>query len=116
MRSISIQVQPNLAPVLAMDQVTDVFRAIASIKRLVKRHQFDSGESNGPYYNYTFGTEQALELWREIKARLYEDPELGPDMRTASIATCSSETGWGNYILLRHFDPTVILDSEDELL
>ena len=116
MRSLSVQVQPNRAPGLAIQRVTDAFRAIASIQRLVKRWHFDSGEDNGPYYNYTFGTDHAMDLWTEINAKLYEHAELGTDMMRASIAMCSSEDGWDDYTLLRHFDPTVRLDSVDSLL
>jgi hypothetical protein len=50
-----------------------------------------------------------------IRARVYEDGALGPHMRLASMAMCSSEEGWASYLLLYHFDPTVTLDPPTSL-
>ena len=115
MRSLSIQVQPNRAPGLNMDRVTEAFRHIALITGLVERSHFDQGEDKGPYFNFTFGTSRAAELWMEIQRRIYRDQEIGPPLQRASIVTCSSEQGWDDYALLLHFDPNVPLDPDSNL-
>lgn len=63
----------------------------------------------------TFGTEHAASLWRVIQTRLYEDQTLGPQMRAASMAMCSTPDGWDTYLLLYHFDPAVKLDPDASL-
>ena len=116
MRSISIQIQPDLSPNIDMEVVANEFLAIATMSELVVCHSFDSGEDDGSYFNYTFDAKKPLRLWHEIQSRLYENQELAAHMKKSSIATCSDEDSWDNYLLLFHFDPTVDLDSLDELL
>lgn len=67
------------------------------------------------YLNFTFGSSNAAALWRRIRERLYEDGALGPHMRAASMAMCSSEAGWDDYLQLYHFDPAVPLDPDTSL-
>jgi hypothetical protein len=90
-----------------MPRVTRAFQAIVDASGLVERHAFDHGEDRGPYFNYTFGTSRAAELWARIRADVYDDEGLGPHMRRASMAMCSSESGWDDYVLLYHFDAAV---------
>lgn len=113
MRSLSIQVHPQRSAGLDVDRVAAAFEGIAAMDDLVRHHHFDRGHDKGPYLNFTFGTEHAAALWRLIRARLYEDAELGPHMKAASMAMCSSETGWDQYLLLYHFDPAVTVDSAE---
>jgi len=115
MRSLSVQIQPERAPSLDVAAVTSVFSTIANDPQLVRHHAFDSGRDSGAYHNFTFGTERAGDLWREVRRRLFEDPVLGVEMRKVSIATCSSETGWNDYVLLFHFDPATKVDSAADL-
>jgi hypothetical protein len=115
MRALSIQVQPARSSVLDIDRLTMVFAEIAAMTDLVQHHQFDRGHDKVPYVNFTFGTTRAADLWRVIRARVYEDGALGPHMRLASMAMCSSEEGWASYLLLYHFDPTVTLDPPTSL-
>lgn len=115
MRSISIQIQPDRSPGIDIDEVSAAFERITAMSELVKHHSFDSGEQDGPYFNFTFGTPDALQLWRVIEARVYGSEEIGPHMRKASIALCSSESGWNEYRTLFHFDPAVPRDSTSGL-
>ena len=115
MRSISIQLQPERTTGLDLAAVTHAFSAIASDTRLVRHHAFDHGHDSGAYHNFTFATERAGDLWRKIRRRLYEDPVLREKMRKASIAVCSSEAGWHDYLLLFHFDPAAAPDSTADL-
>ena len=115
MRSLSIQIQPDRSPGIDMDKVRVVFEGIAAMRDLVEHHSFDGGEQNGPYFNFTFGTPDALGLWRVIEACVYGSEEIGPHMRKASMAMCSSPSGWNDYLILFHFDPAVPRDSTSRL-
>ena len=115
MRSISVQVQPGRSPGIGVDAVTTAFAAIASRTDLVAHHTFDSGKDRDEYFNFTFGALKPLALWQEIQSRLYASQETGLHMKQASMAMCSEEDGWDDYLQLFHFDPTVQLDSTDVL-
>ena len=39
------------------------------------------------------------------------DSELGPQLASASIATCEGNRGWDDYLLLHHYDRTLDLDT-----
>lgn len=115
MRSLSIQVQPNRSVGIDIEQISTKFNRIAALTELVKHHAFDHGTDKGPYYNFTFGTSNPLELWKMIESELYQDQELARHMRAASMAMCSMEDGWHDYLLLYHFDPKVKLDDVNDL-
>lgn len=90
-----------------MARVTRAFQALAGATDLVRHHAFSDGVDKVPYFNYTFGSLRAAELWDRIRADIYDDEELGPHVRRASMVMCSSEDGWDDYALLYHFDPAV---------
>ena len=115
MRSLSIQLQPERCPGIDVERITAAFSAIAALTDLVQHHAFVSGNDKGAYFNYTFGTARARELWRRIRSDVYGSGEIGLQMRRASMAMCSSEAGWDDYLLLYHFDPTVQLDADSAL-
>ena len=110
MRSLSIQVQPERAPGIDMEKISRAFQAFVENGELVKHHAFSSGNDGGEYFNYTFGTPQAAELWAAIEQHLYNSLEFGSHLRRASMVMCSSETGWDTYSQWFHFDPAVPLD------
>jgi hypothetical protein len=90
-----------------MAAVSAAFAQIAAESDFVRRHAFDSGDDDGAYYNFTFGTERAHELWQVIWQSVYLAPAFQPHMAAASMAMCSSEAGWQDYAQLYHWDPTV---------
>ncbi len=116
MRSLLIHVQPNRSMGIDMQTLNCAFEKILSMDHLVKHHSFDHGEDDGPYSNYIFETLRAGDLWKRVRKAIYNSAEFGPHMKQASIATCSSEMGWDDYLLLFHFDPLIKLDSDAELL
>lgn len=95
-----------------MNSVASAFEAIASRRDLVEQFHVSNGDDQGPYFNFRFDTSQPLELWREIKANLYNSRELGLHMRRASMATCTGKRGWDDYLFLFHFDPAIEIDVE----
>jgi hypothetical protein len=109
MRALHIQVQPHRSEGLDLARLREAFEAVLA-SGLVEHHSFTEGVDKGPYFNATFGTTQAAALWQFVRSRFYEDDVLGPHMRRASMALCSSEEGWDDYALLYHFDPSVRVD------
>ena len=107
MRAISIQVHPNRTSGLDTTHLADAFAAIAAMTELVSHHQFDQGEDRAPYLNFTFGTDHAPRLWAMIQKLVYEDARLRAHLLAASMAMCSSEHGWDDYVILYHYDPAV---------
>jgi hypothetical protein len=55
---------------------------------------------------------QAAALWDLLRSRFYDDSEFGRHMRKASMALCSSDEGWDDYVILYHFDPLVKVRSD----
>lgn len=106
MRSISIQVQPDLVPDLDMEMAKQLFGALEA-HPLAEKYQFDEGIDNGPYLNFTYGTNDAPLLWAVIQKEIYAHSMLGERLLECSMAMCSSEQGWDNYVLVHHFDPAV---------
>ncbi len=115
MRSLTIQVQPARSSSINMQRLNTAFEEIASNKQLVASHNFESGEDDGLYFNFTFGTHYALQLWQLIQAHIFNKEEFERHMKCASMVTCSSENGWDEYSLLFHFDPSVELDATTSL-
>lgn len=115
MRSLSVQIQPNRSPGIDMLQISAAFEEIARLCAVVEKHEFSSGEDQGPYFNFTFGTKDASTLWTLLQDRFYSRGEFGFHMRRASMAMCSSEAGWDDYLLLFHFDPAVKTDADSAL-
>lgn len=115
MKSISVQVQPERSPGIDIARLTDLFTELASRVDLVRHHAFQSGEDDGAYFNFTFGTEQPEELWRTMLALIYKAPEYKVHMAVASMAMCSGESGWDTYVQLFHWDPLVPVVSAAEL-
>ena len=114
MRALSIQVQPARCPEIDIDRLSAAFADLLTTG-LVAHHSFSRGDDKGPYLNFTFGTSDAPALWNLIRARFYESDEFGVQMRTASMAMCSSEQGWDDYALLYHFDPGVETEPDAKL-
>lgn len=115
MKALSIQVQPNRSPEIDMERIQSEFEKLAMVTELVAHHDFNHGEDNGPYYNFTFGTTSAAKLWQRIQQSIYHNVEFGAYMQASSMAMCSSEHGWDDYLLLFHYDPSVTLDDATAL-
>ena len=69
--------------------------------------RFEDGEDEGKYLNIIFGTWACEDLWPQIDAALYQSVAHGPTLRAQSMALCTGNDGWNDYVLLYHFDPGV---------
>lgn len=110
MRTISIQVQPDLSPNLELEKIDQLFKKIKT-NNLVEKAHFDEGEDQGRYLNFNFDSNNARELWEEIQNVLYKKHSISKDLTRCSMVICSGESGWDDYLLLYHFDPNVALDN-----
>ena len=107
MRALSVQVQPERSPGIDMASLTESFRELASRTDLVLHHSFDSGYDKGAYYNFTFGTERPADLWLAMQESIFQTAQFKAHMAVASMAMCSSEHGWDDYVQLYHWNPEV---------
>jgi hypothetical protein len=98
-----------------MPRLSALFEEIALRTDLVAHHAFDNGHDNGPYFNFTFGTDNAGSLWQAIRELIYQAPTHRAHMAKASMAMCSSESGWESYVQLFHWDPEVPVVSATDL-
>lgn len=110
MRSLSIQVQPDRVPELDIEAVQLLFEKLEG-HPLVEKSAFSAGTDKGRYLNYTYGTNNAESLWDVIQKKIYGHDLLGRQLLRCSMAMCSSEEGWDDYVLLHHFDPQVPLQN-----
>lgn len=114
MRAISIQVQPDRSPGLDMKELSALFQEVADGHALVTRHRFDSGDEDGLYFNFTFGTDDAVTLWNDLRRLVFERPRFKQHLSSAAMAMCSSDTGWDSYVQLRHWDSQVPVAPDDQ--
>ena len=92
-------------------KIASEFEALLENTDLIKHHSFDNGEDNGLYLNFTFETTKAQDLWSLIKEKFYGDDQIGHAMKKSSMAMCSNENGWDDYVLLFHYDPKIKTDA-----
>jgi hypothetical protein len=106
-----IQVQPDRAPGLDIGRVRGLCVQLASDKALIERHGVIEGDDGGPYLNLMFETPDAAKFWKMVETKIYGDHVVGGPMSQASLATCTGEHGWDDYLLLHHYDQGLQLDS-----
>lgn len=115
MRELYLQVLPERAPGIDIEDVTRRLQAVCADPPALTPLNVTSGEDNGPYYNYLFATEYAREHWDAIRDQMFGQDAFGRLMRRSTVVCCSMEDGWDDYLLLGHFDRTLLLDKlEDE--
>ena len=90
-----------------MPRITALLQGLVSRIDLVRSHAFDHGFDNGAYFNFTFGTPCPADLWRLIQEQTLHAPEHAAHMARASMAMCSANDGWHDYVQLYHWDPAV---------
>ena len=113
LKTLCIQIQPELAPELNMAELKHVLDVLGSTSLLVKQHSVDEGFDKSPYSNFTFDTEDLLALWPVIQSKVFSNETLAEPLAKASIVTCEGKNGWSDYLLLFHFDPSQPRDSID---
>src|SRR4051794_5115256 len=100
MTAVHLHIQPERSPTL------DARAIVASLSSLDASARLTEGEDDGRYINIDFSPADAMALWREIRGQLAAEPELA----RAAIVVCEGRNGWDDYLLLHHYDRTLILD------
>jgi hypothetical protein len=68
------------------------------------------GEDDGRYENFVFNAASPENAMTKVRVVL-DSPEVGRAARSSCIVTCEGEQGWDDYLLLHHFDRTLISDA-----
>lgn len=111
MPTLVIQIQPDMLPQYDEAAVLAACEGLKVHKPLIASFRMEAGEDEGRWVNLSFETEQPARVWPLLQAAFYGQGALGDAMRTASMAVCTGDEGWDDYLLLYHFDPNQILDS-----
>jgi hypothetical protein len=112
-RTLAIQIQPDRVPGFdeaAMQAACDGLRVH---KPLIASFQMEVGDDDGPWINLLFDTAEPAKVWPILQAAFYGAGALGDAMRLASMAMCSGDEGWDDFLLLYHYDANMSLDSLD---
>lgn len=100
MPAFQLQFQPDRSPTL------DVPAVVASLSSLDASARVTDGVDDVRYINIDFSPVDAISLWSAIRDRLSAEPDLS----RAAIVICEGRHGWDDYLLLHHFDRSLILD------
>lgn len=109
MPALKVQVLPELAPKLDLDGVLALFSTAAELADA--ELEIKPGNDDGPYIDYDFRTRELMRLWEVLQSQVFLDSRIGPALARASIATCEGNRGWDDYLLLHHYDRSLVLDT-----
>jgi hypothetical protein len=103
MRLVAVQFQPTRA-----GRMESAVRQ--ALRDAMPDAEVTAGDEEGERYEtFVFRAESPAEAVSRLSPVL-DTPALGVFARRSCIATCQCEHGWEDYLLLHHFDPTMVLD------
>lgn len=105
MKCLSIQIQATADARFSVEDVLYLSRKCG------RYPEIDSDDDQSGNVNLNYFTEQLPVLWSDLKKHLYEDPNLGPWLKKASLVVCEGDDGWDNYLLLHHYDSNESTDN-----
>lgn len=108
-----IQVQPDRAAAFDVLLLEREFAAFAAASPCVTKFKTEQGDDGGRYINLHMKTDDLAMLWEAVQAALYEHPTLGAPLLQSSMAICTGEAGWDDYLVLHHYDENVEVDGLD---
>ena len=74
---------------------------------------FESGEDDGRYWNILFESESPAAALARVSVVL-ASPTAGRAARRSCIVTCEGDHGWDDYLVVHHYDCTLVLDDVPE--
>jgi hypothetical protein len=107
---LCIQIHSGRAPDLDLPLVRRECEALFASEDVVEEFWSQEGDEDGRYINLNFESENRLDLWRLLKTRLFRNADFGQSLAASSIAVCTGDDAWNDYLLLHHFDPAAPLD------
>ena len=102
MRIVCIQFQPDRI-------MADEARVRRAFREALPDAKVEVGEDDGRYENIMFEVASPNAALSKVLVVL-DSPEVGRAARSSCIVTCQGEHGWDDYLLLHHFDQTLVLD------
>lgn len=112
--TVCIQIQPDLIPNFDDADVLALCDSLKAHRDIIDAFQAESGEDDGPYLNLMFETSQPAKVWALLQTTFYPANPQGDAMRAGSMAMCTGEEGWDDFLLLHHFDENLPLDTLPE--
>ena len=103
MREVCIQFQPDRAKAHEAQVRNALHDALPFAKVTV-------GKEEGRYENFLFHAVSPEAAIAALRAVL-DSAEIGLAARSSCIVTCQGKHGWDDFLLLHHFDSTLILDA-----
>ncbi|WP_269532934.1 hypothetical protein [Chitinimonas sp. BJYL2] len=114
MTTLCIQIQPDRTSDYDEAELMAVCDSLKVHKPLITSFAMETGDDEGPWVNLMFETDHAAKVWPILQAAFYPANAFGDRMRASSMAMCTGEEGWEDYLLLYHYDPNPELDSLDD--
>jgi hypothetical protein len=111
---LRIQIHPDVVSGLDLVLLRQVFDHIGKTEQTVIRSRWEEGDDNGQYVNLAFKTSDRAGLWAVVEAELFGHPVLGELLGKSSMALCTGDDGWDDYLLLFHFNPEFEIDEIDQ--
>jgi predicted RNA binding protein with dsRBD fold (UPF0201 family) len=100
---VCVQFQP--------DRVTaDEARVRQALREALAGADVDVGEEDRRYENFTFEAASPEDALSKVRV-VFDSPQVGRAARASCIVTCQGEHGWDDYLLLHHYDRTLVVDT-----
>jgi hypothetical protein len=109
-KTLCLQFQPNRSGGIDHASVTKLMARIAIASPTVREFVYELGTDKGSYVNYCFTAKTIQPIWAAIYKTGLRHRKYGPALRRSTIVACMGSKGWGNYLLLHHFDQKQQLD------
>jgi hypothetical protein len=81
-----------------------------ALREVLAGAEIDVGEEDGRYENFTFEAASPDDALSKLRI-VFDSPRLGRAARASCIVTCQGQHGWDDYLLLHHYDRTLIVDA-----
>jgi hypothetical protein len=102
-RTVCVQFQPDRT-IAAESRVRQAFRDALPGAEVI------AGEDDVRYENILFDVDSPEEAILKLRA-VFDAPDVGRAARLSCIVTRQGEHGWDDYLLLHHYDRSLVLDA-----
>jgi len=94
------------------DRVTDDEACVReALREALPGADIDIGIEDGRYENFRFEAASPADALSKMRA-VFDSPKAGRAARASCIVTCQGDHGWDDYLLLHHYDRTLVVDSQ----
>jgi hypothetical protein len=104
MKTLNINLQPDRLDIANVPDM--ILLLIDRGNEAGARVTVTEGEDTARYININFETNDLARLWQVLKPEIASRRSLS----RSTIVCCEGNNGWDDYLLLHHFDSTLILD------